>query len=425
MKILVKMILLVLVFEVQARPRYLTLDYPVTNRWGATVVSTPTELLHQKEDMDFPILNLKSLKPVRKKHRFFYFDKGFKYTALLQEGEAPLLFCIAGTGATYRSSNVEKILEAFYQAGYHVVGLSSPTTMNFMLNASTRGIPGLLAEDAKDLKRVMEEVVKNLNNQAVKISDYYLTGYSLGATHAAYVAELDSREPTFNFKRVVLLNPTVNLINSVSILDELVPAKHQTSEFLIYFLDKVVDHFGMVYRREDTLDFTDDLLFYEYDDRKPNEETLKQFIWMSFRLSAINMVFTADLNLGRQVIFDEPEKISAFQRLEEYTLKCLGISYLEAFETFLIEPAVKEGANREEFLQQFTLNAIEPFLKTSENIQVMTSNNEIILKPEDFDFLKETFGSRLLIYDRGGHCGILKHYQFVEDLIELMEGEHE
>ena len=46
-----------------------------------------------------------------------------------------------------------------------------------------------------------------------------MAGYSLGATHAAFVARLDDEVGAFGFERVLLINPPVDLYRSASILD--------------------------------------------------------------------------------------------------------------------------------------------------------------------------------------------------------------
>ena len=58
-----------------------------------------------------------------------------------QDHKAPLLFLIAGTGSRHNSSTMVKLQRTFHQAGFHVISISSPTHMNFVVNAST-GMPG-------------------------------------------------------------------------------------------------------------------------------------------------------------------------------------------------------------------------------------------------------------------------------------------
>ncbi len=60
--------------------------------------------------------------------------------------EAPLIFIIAGTGAPYSSSINEYLKKLFYQGGFHVVQLSSPTSYDFISAASRFATPGVSQE---------------------------------------------------------------------------------------------------------------------------------------------------------------------------------------------------------------------------------------------------------------------------------------
>lgn len=53
----------------------------------------------------------------------------------------------------------------------------------------------------------------------MEISDYYLVGYSLGGTEAGILSWIDEREKSFNFKRVFMINPAVDLYKSAQKLD--------------------------------------------------------------------------------------------------------------------------------------------------------------------------------------------------------------
>lgn len=101
-----------------------------------------------------------------------------------------------------------------------MVQLSSPTSYDFMSAASRFATPGVSQEDAEDMYRVMQAV--RAQHPRLPISEFYLTGYSLGALDAAFVSHLDETRRSFNFKRVLLLNPPVNLYTSINNLDKLV-----------------------------------------------------------------------------------------------------------------------------------------------------------------------------------------------------------
>jgi hypothetical protein len=75
-----------------------------------------------------------------------------------------------------------------------------------------------MADDARDLYRAMHLAYERVKDR-IEVSDLHLTGYSLGGTHAAWVAKLDEQERAIGFDKVLLLNPSVSLYNSVTALD--------------------------------------------------------------------------------------------------------------------------------------------------------------------------------------------------------------
>ena len=103
------------------------------------------------------------------------------------------------------------------------VQLSSPTSYDFMSAASRYATPGISTDDAKDLYRVMQAI--RARHHKLPVTEFHLTGYSLGALNAAFVSQLDETRRSFNFKRVLLLNPPVNLYTSVGNLDKLVQTR--------------------------------------------------------------------------------------------------------------------------------------------------------------------------------------------------------
>lgn len=156
--------------------------YPLTNPFEATIATTPPELrpeLPHSEDIDQKDYSLK-LRPEREfaLPDNFWPVKKLRYRLARQDHAAPLIFIIAGTGAHYASSFPEYLKKLFYQAGYHVVQLSSPTSWDFMASASRFATPGFSSDDADDLYRVMQAVCAQQRD--LPVTDYYLTGYSLG-----------------------------------------------------------------------------------------------------------------------------------------------------------------------------------------------------------------------------------------------------
>lgn len=181
-------------------------DYPLEDGYAATIIGTPNAFKASlPKDINVKTLKMKVFPDQKTPDVFWYQDK-LRYSLAWQKKEAPLIFVIAGTGAGYNSSKMNMLQSAFWGAGFHVICLPSPTHPNFMVNASTSKMPGNSVEDAIDLYRVMDLAWQQAGKK-IKVSDFYLTGYSLGALESAYVSKLDEEKGLFNFKKVLMIKP--------------------------------------------------------------------------------------------------------------------------------------------------------------------------------------------------------------------------
>jgi hypothetical protein len=149
----------------------------------------------------------------------FWYEDGLVCSLAYQDRSAPLVFLVAGTGSRYNSPKMLKLQKVLHQAGFHVIALSSPIHMDFIVNAAT-GLPGDSQRDAEDLYRVMELAYETVRG-TIDVSSFALAGYSLGAFNAAFVARLDEEKRRFDFRRVLLVNPPVDLYGAVDALDRL------------------------------------------------------------------------------------------------------------------------------------------------------------------------------------------------------------
>ena len=73
------------------------------------------------------------------------------------------------------------------------------------------------------------------------------------------------------------------------------------------------------------------------------------------------------------------------------------------------------------FLKKANLSYIEDYLKNSSKVMAVTNADELILDSEDLEFLKMTFGKRLIIYPYGGHCGNMFFTPNIKVMLEFLE----
>lgn len=401
--------------------------YPLTNPFEATIATTPPDLrpdLPADEDIDQADYSL-NLHPEREfiLPDNFWAVKKLRYRLAKQDHPAPLIFLIAGTGAPYTSTINEFLKKLYYKAGYNVVQLSSPTSYDFMSAASRFATPGVSKEDAEDLYRVMQAV--RAQQAKLQVTDYYLTGYSLGALDAAFVSQLDETRRSFNFKKVLLLNPPVNLYTSISNLDKLVQTSVKGINNSTTFYELVLAKLTRYFQQKGYIDLNDALL-YDLQQSKQHltNEQMAMLIGTSFRFSSADIAFTSDLINRRGLITPPKLAITEGTSLEPYLKRALQCD----FDCYLTEQVIPmwrartDGGSLLQLVDQVSLYGIKDYLHNSPKISVMHNADDVILGPGDLGFLRKTFGDRLTVYPYGGHCGNINYRVNSDAMLEFFRG---
>ena len=385
--------------------------YPLTNPFEATIATTPPDL-RPELPLDDDIHQSDRSMTLRPERAFnlpdnFWAVKKLTYRIATQDKAAPLIFLIAGTGARYDSSINEYLKKLYYKAGYHVVQLSSPTSFDFISAASRFATPGITKEDAEDMYRVMQAV--RAQNPGVPVTDYYLSGYSLGALDAAFVAHLDETRRSFNFKKVLLLNPPVNLYTSITNLDKLVQTEvkgiNNTTTFYELVLNKLTRYF-------------------QQSKQHLSNEQMAMLIGTSFRFSAADIAFTSDLINRRGLITPPKYPITEGTSLTPFLKRALQCDF-DCYITEQVIPmwrARTDGGSLLQLIDQVSLYALKDYLHNSPKIAVMHNADDVILGPGDLGFLRKTFGDRLTLYPLGGHCGNLNYRVNSDAMLEFFRG---
>jgi hypothetical protein len=399
-------------------------DYPFSDPYVATVIGTPPEFA-AKLPSEVPVkMAAIRMFPERKIPGILWNLDQLYYSYISQNGPAPLIFLIAGTGAGFNSPKMQAMQKAFYQAGYHVISISSPTHPNFIVAASTSGVPGHLEEDAADIYRVMRAIYAK-HKDDLPATKFFLTGYSLGAAQSAFVAKLDEREKAFNFSRVLLINPPVSLYNSVVILDAMLADNIPGGiDHFKEFYDRVINAFADVYKNGDDVQFNNDFLYDAYKYRKPtSDEPLAALIGTSFRISSMNMVFASDVLTKASYVVPRNLIIARYDNVDEYR-KVLGrLTFVDYFEGIFLPhfQALNPAVTEDSLIQDLSLRSIEDYLRTSPKFGLIDNEDDLILKPGEIDYLRNLFGNRATIYPHGGHCGNMDYPDNVATMVGFFQ----
>jgi pimeloyl-ACP methyl ester carboxylesterase len=396
--------------------------YPIPGSYAATIMGTPEPMrLEKPKNISMKKLVLE-IYPERKLPEIFFYDDGLICNFAYQKNKAPLAFLIAGTGSGYDSDKLKYMTYELYKNGYHVITLSSPTHPNFIRTASKESVPGDLTIDAADLYKAMEKAWSEVKGD-IEVSDFYLAGYSLGGTQAAYVAKLDEERKVFNFKKVVLVNPAVNLYNSVMRIEELLEGIPGGPRKIGIFFNRMLDKFTEFYKQGDFIDINNQFLYAVYKTGLVNTEEAGGIIAMAFRISSAGMIFTSDVMTNGGYVVPKNLELSTSDALDDYFRVSVRLSFLDYFNEYFLPYMQKKqpGLTREAQIKALSLNNIESYLKGNPKFAAMTNENDFILDDAERAYLKQLFGERTKIYPRGGHLGNLEYRENMVNMSEMMK----
>ena len=398
--------------------------FPFDNPYVATVVGTPRAKAAEPKPLRGKNIQRFNLQVFDDRERpdVFWYDRGLRSAVAYQDKKAPLIFLIAGTGASFDAPKMRGMARAFYRAGFHVAAISSSTHPNFIISASSSRFPGHLMDDSRDIYRVMQRLIEEMGDR-IEVSEYHVAGYSLGGAQAAFVSKLDEEKRVFDFKKVLMINPPVSLYNSVNILDNMLEENLPGGmDNFDRFVDRMMDAFTEVFTEVDNVEFNDEFLYTVYRHRAPEtDEPLGALIGASFRIASANMVFTTDVMTNSGYIVPRNRVLSTTENLTDFSKVAHRITFLQYFDE-LLYPYYKSrqpDLKRQELLDELSLQSIEGYLRNSDKIYVMHNADDLILQPGEIDFFTEVFGARAKIYPIGGHCGNMDYRANVEHMIGL------
>ncbi len=394
--------------------------YPIKSSYGATIVGTPDEFkANLPKEIPTRKLVLTPIPNLKKPDVFFY-DDGLHCTLAYQKERAPLIFLIAGTGSNHRSPKLVAMMKLIYNAGYHVISLPSPTHPNFIINASRSHVPGDLAEDAEDLYRVMETAWKEVKDD-IEVSDFFLSGYSLGGTQAAFVAKLDDDRKLFNFVKIFMINPAVNIYDSVTRIEGLLANIPGGPGKIGAFFNIMMDRFVEFYHEGDFVEVNNDFLYEMYKSDLVNQAEAEGLIALTFRINSAGMIFVSDVMTNAGYVVPKNLVLSIADSLDDYFQVGVHLSFFQYFEEYLYPHfrSKRPGLTRDKMIEAQSLRSIEEYLMTNPKFGVMTNENDFILSASDRDYLRQLFGKQTKIYPRGGHLGNLEYPDNMDHLVEF------
>ncbi len=355
----------------------------------------------------------------------FWFDKQLRVWFSAQQHPAPLAIVIAGTGADGNTASVATLRGALYGAGYHVLTFPSPTFPRFIVSTSRTGVAGDLQQDGEDLYDAMVRIVRHLPHHP-GITDIDVLGYSLGGANAGVVKAIDARKGELHIHRAVMIEPPVSLFESLARLDALFSSSIGTSDTGIERLyERLFAQLANFYRAADSLQIDQSNVLGAASAVLTTDQEFSAAIALTFRLDLMNVFLAGDLYAKTGVLFDPRNPPRVGQPLEgiERRLRATPFStYLDRI-FFPYYLAHRAHATRASLVADNRLDIIRDRLQSDQDYYVQTNRDDLILDAADLDWLKLTLGSRIVVYDHGGHLGNLGDRAQVADMLAMLAGQ--
>jgi hypothetical protein len=407
-------------------------DFPTQSPAQSTVLGTPLRLISplaapgEIQERDYYLDLNRSGREVFKKVR----RKGgsrLSFSLAYQDNAAPLVVSIAGTGGSHNGGKAKLMKRLLYRAGFHVLSLTSPTHPEFLYTASSNNHAGISPEDAKDLYEIIQGALA-LIGPKVEITDYYLTGYSLGGLNAAFLSQLDDEVGAIGFSKVLLINPPVNLLTSVTNLTQIATSDElfevTGSRSVSAFFDPVLERMADYYKREGELDLTGDALYRIAEGVVLSDFDMRALVKVAFTFSVADMVFVSDVLNQYGYIVPRGMQGSLVQSNNNARIRrSMSWTFLDYFRLMLL-PYWQEThpqATEESAVVEWSLLGMQAYLAGQDKIHIQHNVDDIILGDGDMDFIRTTFGDRALIYPAGGHCGNMNHRRNVDDMLAFFK----
>ena len=418
MKKLLKKIVLFLILSLTA----FSYNFPIEDPYSATIIGSATMMTPGvSENIPLKVYEIQ-IKDKKEIPDVFWYASKFKFSFSKQKNKkAPLIFVLAGTGSDYSTTRVKFMQRIFHDAGYHTIAISSQMSQQFMISASSNSVPGLLLEDNKDIYKAMKLAYNKIKDQ-VDVTDFYIMGYSLGGSNAAVLSYIDEKEKAFNFKRVFMVNPPVNLYDSAvkldKYLDDYTGGKSAGIEKLLNTtLAKVKSGLTSEYANIGA-----DTIYNIVKGDILSDAEKKAYIGLAFRLASTDLNFISDFITKSHIYTKNPEKVNKFTNMKEY-FKAVNFATFGDYVNKIGFPYYKKydkDLTIEDLKREASLKVIEDYLRTSSKIAAVTNADELILNDKDFVFLKDVFKDRLVIYPKGGHCGNMFYKENVDVMLKFI-----
>ncbi len=252
-----------------------------------------------------------------------------------------------------------------------------------------------------------------------------MLGYSLGGANAAIVKSIDAREGKLKIHRAVMINPPVSLFSSIGRLDRLFASSIGSDDDAVERLyRRLYAELANLYRASDRVQIDEEFLLGAAATVLKTDAEFSAAIALSFRIDLENMFFAGDIYAGTGVVVDPKHPPRVGDSLEETQRILRNKPFSEYFTKVFAPYYLKQRPNSTaaSLIADNRLDIIGGSLRDDTDYYAQTNSDDLILDKQELAWLRDTLGSRIAVYDHGGHLGNIGERQQVADMLDMLAG---
>ncbi len=302
--------------------------------------------------------------------------------------------------------------------------MPSPTFPGFIVSSSSTGVSGDLQQDSRDLYAAIGQILAHLPPR-IRITDIDILGYSLGGANAAVVKSIDAASGNPRIHRALMINPPVSLFASISRLDRLFAISIGADDAAVDRLYRqLYAELANLYRASDKTELDQSFLLGAAATALRTDAEYSAAIALSFRLSLVEMFFAGDLYTGAGVVVDPRHPPRVGDSLEDAASRLRSKPFAEYFSRVFAPYYLKHRAasTSASLVADNRLDIIGDALRSDGDYYAQTNSDDPILDQRELSWLETTLGTRIAVYDHGGHLGNLGDRAQIKDMLDMLAG---
>jgi hypothetical protein len=270
----------------------------------------------------------------------------------------------------------------------------------------------------------MQRIIAHLPRHA-PITDIDVLGYSLGGANAAIVKSIDATEGKLKIHRAVMINPPVSLFSSINRLDQLFALNIGSGDAgLENLYRRLYTRLANLYRASDKVQIDDTDLLGAAASVLRTDADFSAAIALTFRLELVDVFFTGDLYARSGVVIDPQHPPGAGDSLDQIGRTLRSKTFAEYFNKVFAPYylAHRPGSTPQSLQADNRLDIIGVALRDNADYYAQTNSDDLILDKAELAWLRTTLGSRIAVYDHGGHLGNLGERRQIADMLDMLAG---